>query len=305
MKFLKTIFTALLLITTLIAGPGFSSIAQAEGDSAKRIDTLAAATTATVFAETSYQAYGGYNFENGTYWYRDGYPYPGQDRWNEGGWGFTATENYGSYHPDNCNSNIDPDGLCFMTGDRHGYYAPHTYWWCGWYNCYQGTNWYWDYGQRGYIQNGGNLNGQVYSDSSVRRVFYTSNNPSYYPSGPQHNVEVKDIIRGGWTQCWLGSFDDQRTYVEDIKNSCTGEYTIMAASTMDPVLSAPEAQYSALVASGDFVKTTFTLHNPDLISMNSITAKLTDAASGKEYLCSVDISNLDVTQVDAPLECIF
>jgi hypothetical protein len=122
MKSLKVIFTSTLLILGIIAAPGFSSAAQADTAGLRTINTLAAASSATVFAETSYGAYGGYNVENGSYWYRDGYPYPEEKGFNQGGWGFSGSQSYGSYHPNNCHGNIDPNGLCFETGDVNGYH---------------------------------------------------------------------------------------------------------------------------------------------------------------------------------------
>lgn len=263
MKSLKVIFTSTLLILGIIAAPGFSSSAQADTAGLRRIHTLAAASSATVFAETSYGAYGGYNVENGSYWYRDGYPYPEEKGFNQGGWGFSGSQSYGSYHPNNCHGNIDPNGLCFETGDVNGYhdqvrqiewcpfgnrpeYCKNPNWANPLYDNYGyctvscgynwGYNWFryagyidkgWANGSRGFVKNGGTLGTSENPDAY--RVFFTSDNPTYYPSGPQQNVPIVDVLKGGWKICWSGRYTEN-VAVSSIQSSCNGSFTIMAGS---------------------------------------------------------------------------
>jgi len=263
MKSLKIIFSSSLLVLGILVSPGLSTAAQSETNEPRTIHTLAAATSATVFAETSYGAYGGYNLENGSYWYRDGYPYPVEKGFNQGGWGFSGSQSYGSYHPNNCHANIDPNGLCFETGDVKGYHdQERQIEWCpfggrpeycknpNWANpiyenygyctanCgdYSGYNYFryggyidkgWANGSRGNVKNGGTLG--TAENPDAYRVFFTSDNPAYYPSGPQHDVPIIDVLGGGWRLCWSGKYSESSAVVS-IQAACKGSYTIMAGS---------------------------------------------------------------------------
>ena len=50
-------------------------------------------------------------------------------------------------------------------------------------------------------------------DSNLQRyVFFSNTLPSYYPSGPQLNVDLSTITSGGWTQCYVGLYGDNISY---------------------------------------------------------------------------------------------
>ena len=294
-------FTALLAILFLPVGSQPSSAAES---GQRTIAALAAATTSTVFAETSYQSSGGYNFDNGSFWYRDGYPYANQNTWAQGGWGVSSDPNYGTNHPNNCQGNIDPEGVCFATGDVNGQYAPHGGGYvCGWYSCwYNSPYYYYDYGQRGYMQSGGTLAGA--SNPQAYRVFFTADNPSYYPSGIQENVNLKDIYAGGWRLCFSGNFSDSRTRVSDIEALCNGNFTIMGGSYSDPHIQAPTASSPLLsVTSDGSIAASWQIHNIDGLSIDSGTAQLTDNESGFAYQC--ELGSFDSTQIDSSIGCLF
>lgn len=332
MKSLKVIFTSTLLVLGIIVAPGLSQ-AQAETNEPRTIHTLAAASSATVFAETSYGAYGGYNVENGTYWYRDGYPYPGQIGANQGGWGFSESANYGSYHPNNCHGNIDPNGLCFETGDANGYHdyasrievCPNQNYW-GWYcSYYYGYNnygyvynpyyGYWGYfyyrnysydngwvnGSRGHVKSGGTL-GQV-ENPNAYRAFFTSDDPSYYPSGVQHDVSILDIYEGGWTLCWLGNYSDNNA-VESIRSACNGKYTIMAGSYEDPHIQQPTVSNPTMSASDGLVAATWTVSDRDQVEMTNGVGTITDLESGHQFTCEIDMA-VDMSEVENTVGCSF
>jgi len=332
MRFCRVIFTSTLLVLGIIVTPSESQ-AQADSSEPRTISTLAAATSATVFAETSNGAYGGYNVENGSYWYRDGYPYPGEIGQNQGGWGFSDSENFGSYHPNNCHSNIDPNGLCFETGDANGYHdysnrievCPHyggdwygCYNWYGYYNygyVYNPYRGYWGYvyyrnygsdngwinGSRGHVKRGGTL-GQV-ENPNAYRAFFTSDDPSYYPSGVQHDVSILDIYEGGWTLCWSGSFNDQRA-VSEIESACNGEYTIMAGSYEDPHIQRPSISNPAMTASDGLVAASWTITDRDGVELSNGVGRITDLESGKRFTCDIDMA-VDLSQSENTVGCSF
>ena len=62
---------------------------------------------------------------------------------------------------------------------------------------------------------GGNLNdgwrAGTYSSlwNNTYRAVYQSNNPSYYPAGPQPNVTQQVLANGGWTLCFSATYGDR------------------------------------------------------------------------------------------------
>ena len=63
--------------------------------------------------------------------------------------------------------------------------------------------------------------------SVLERRIYTSNNPSYYPVGPQINISTATIDSGGWTLCYSGSYQNLISN-EDVSD-CTGTYILYFA----------------------------------------------------------------------------
>jgi len=309
MRSIKLILTVPALILASLT-PFTVQSANATGPVSKTIGTLAVATRGTVFAETSYGAYGGYNIENGTYWYRDGQPYsgsfeggPGSD-WNLGGWGFSGSSLYGTYHPGNCSGFSDVSGLCFSNGDANRSLS----FLCGWWSpsgqtCLNIYRYYWSRGQRGVIQSGGQLNGQYVNSPEVFRYFFEADNPAYYPSGPQHDVPLSTIYKGGWSLCWSGTYDDLRTVVADIQQDCNGAYTMMAGSYFDSTVTKPTISKSSLVAVNDNVVAELTLQNPDNLSISKFEATLTDLQSGKSFSCVDQSQGMDLAE--SKVNCAF
>jgi hypothetical protein len=71
--------------------------------------------------------------------------------------------------------------------------------------------------------------------------------PSYYPSGPQQNVAVSTVTGGGWTQCYIDTYNTAGTTLESgITSNCTGDYLLLAArptngATITLLAAAPRA----------------------------------------------------------------
>ena len=81
--------------------------------------------------------------------------------------------------------------------------------------------------QDGYWAVDGYRMGTFENYSSLERRIYTSNNPSYFPLGPQINVATDTITNGGWSLCYSGSYVD---YISDSDISgCSGTYILYYA----------------------------------------------------------------------------
>ena len=66
--------------------------------------------------------------------------------------------------------------------------------------------------------------------SGFYRVMFTSDDPGYYPSGAQYNVDSADL--DGWTACWADDWgtewgETDVTYT-DLFAACDGDYLMMA-----------------------------------------------------------------------------
>jgi hypothetical protein len=51
--------------------------------------------------------------------------------------------------------------------------------------------------------------------------------PSYYPSGPQQNVDKSIVESGGWTLCWSGTYDGN-DLLSNITTACDSDYIMYA-----------------------------------------------------------------------------
>jgi len=277
------VFLCFLLSNIYLGAAGISG-AGADTLAGPTIDRLAAASSATVFARTSYGSPANSIKENGSWWFRDGYPYPG----NQGGWGFTSDSSVGANHPGNCYENSDNSGVCFRVGDsngtevpepikvkkyctwdgtgtfdlsqasgggggvaytctNYGYGTAETYcWrenWCPiyWYKLVDSFKYVWQNGLDDFVKAGGTLAGVESYDGY--RAFFSSDNPTYYPSGPQSDVPLDQIYNNGWSLCWVGRYSDSRTSVSEISTACNQKYVIMAGSSTDPhLLNMPEGE---------------------------------------------------------------
>jgi hypothetical protein len=101
-----------------------------------------------------------------------------------------------------------------------------------WYKLVDSYSQAWQNGSDDIIQSGGSVGGANSTDAY--RAFFSSDAPTYYPSGPQHDVPIDEIYGGGWSLCWVGKYSDSRTSVAEIQSSCNQKYVIMAASNSDP-----------------------------------------------------------------------
>ena len=54
--------------------------------------------------------------------------------------------------------------------------------------------------------------------------------PTYYPSGPQANVDESSLV--GWRQCWSGTYTD-RSALADVLAACDGDHLLLAAGPID------------------------------------------------------------------------
>jgi len=284
MRRISTIFLIFILsalglgqpLQAAVADPSLGGVGVAASPSGEpRIDRLAAGASSTVFARTYYG--GPYNSvnENGSWWYRNGYPYPG----NQGGWGFSDDASTGDTHWAYCSDGEDAKGVCFTSGDPNsillqqpnkirkyctwdgvgtfdksqgsagGGGVAYTCWnygygtvddtclrpnWCPlyWYKLVDSYTEVWQNGSDDVIRAGGTLGGANTVDAY--RVFFSADNPTYYPYGPQSDVPLDQIYGGGWSLCWVGRYSDFRTPVNEIKSSCNQQYVIMAGSYADP-----------------------------------------------------------------------
>lgn len=268
----RLVIPVALLVTLVSAFSSFTfGVENAMASSVPSIARLAAASSATVFAQTSYGSPSNSTEENGSWWYRDGYPYPG----GQNGWGFSNDKSVGEYHPGNCPAGDDFEGICFRSGDANSttrQQAIKVRFWCTWdgsgtydksqrsgtyYQCMNNgfyledrtcvrenwcpAYWYklvdsftesWVGGEDNFIQAGGTIGGA--ETQLAYRAFFSSDSPTYFPFGPQKDVPLERIYRGGWSLCWVGQYSDQRTSITEIQSSCDKKFVIMSASYIDP-----------------------------------------------------------------------
>lgn len=78
------------------------------------------------------------------------------------------------------------------------------------------------------------------SDNAAVRAVFQSNSPTYYPSGPQKNVNHSLLLNSGWSMCFIGGYGTAVTFTT-VTNACTQTYIILAGGTGGsvPVLAAP------------------------------------------------------------------
>ena len=59
-----------------------------------------------------------------------------------------------------------------------------------------------------------------------------ANPPTYYPSGPQQNVDKSVIESGGWALCWSGTYDGN-DLLSNITTACDQDYIMYAGGLTD------------------------------------------------------------------------
>nr|WP_297529360.1 PEP-CTERM sorting domain-containing protein [uncultured Roseateles sp.] len=64
--------------------------------------------------------------------------------------------------------------------------------------------------------------------------------PTYLPVGAQTNVDINNVLNGGWTQCYVGTMAQPiGSAAQNVLSACTGDYLMMAgrATGSDTLLS--------------------------------------------------------------------
>jgi LPXTG-motif cell wall-anchored protein len=91
------------------------------------------------------------------------------------------------------------------------------------------------------------LDGGTSASFQTGRYIYTADTlPTYYPSGPQENVDVSEL--DGWTLCWSNLYGDSDTAVDALDGiwaACDGAYLMFAGGEIgdgDPAGSGPGAE---------------------------------------------------------------
>ena len=204
MKRLIAAFAAALMLA--VGVPGVAS-----ATNSNQFLLLAAGETANLFSNTATNQ----TVENnGSHWYLNGLSM-----------GFAPNNVIYQNQADVCKSEIDFYQECnAATDDGSERFSLHTF-------SDDGGNGGWRIG------NITNLN----DSTTYSKYFFTSNNPTYYPSGPQKNVSVSTVTSGGWTLCYkdtFASYVDYQNNLEGLVQYCTGSY-IMYAGAVTGVLDLP------------------------------------------------------------------
>ena len=179
----------------LMLAVGVPGVASANGSSDFLL--LAVGEKATVQIETPTNAT---TLNNGTYWY-----------YNNQSFGFSPNGVIYQTSADVCKSEIGNHEICDAASDDGSErFSLHT-----------GNN---DGGWR--IGNLIWLN--VSTDYS--KYFYTSNSPTYYPTGPQQNESVSTVKSGGWTLCYTSTYATPMDWqnLSSLLSKCTGTYIMYA-----------------------------------------------------------------------------
>ncbi len=143
-----------------------------------------------------------YRIDNGLQWFN----------WNSGGqegdgsMGFAATS--ASLGLNTCDMNLaNEDVLCW-----------HGVQWDGENYVTQGYRW--------------DQQDDVYDSDGYFRIVFTSDNPTYYPSGAQYDVPIEDLE--GWTACWAddwgAQWGDENVSYTDLFAACDGDYLMLAVA---------------------------------------------------------------------------
>ena len=193
----------------LMLAVGVPEVSKANGSTEFLL--LAAGASNVAFSTTSLNAT---SVSNGSYWYL-----------NDQSMGFAPNDVIYQQQADVCKSEIDIYQECDAAADDGSErFSLHAFSESG--------------GQGGWrIGNLTNLN----FSPTYSKYFFTSDSPTYYPSGPQKNVSVATVTSGGWTLCYQDTFAaviDYNNNLEGLVQYCTGTY-IMYAGAVTGVLDLP------------------------------------------------------------------
>lgn len=80
--------------------------------------------------------------------------------------------------------------------------------------------------------------------STPSTVQAAAEEPSYYPTGPQANINLESVTSGGWTLCFSETWAQTGTSVNQIKEDCAGDYIILTgraigSTNLDLLAAAP------------------------------------------------------------------
>ncbi|NBU31439.1 MAG: fibronectin type III domain-containing protein, partial [Actinobacteria bacterium] len=106
----------------------------------------------------------------------------------------------------------------------------------------------------GWFQYGWRAGSHVWLNDSTTawRAIYTSDEPTYYPSGPQNNVAQSTITDGGWTLCFAQPYDSTAV-IREVFDACGGAYLLVGgiAGHEGPDATAPDAPTAVTATAGD------------------------------------------------------
>ncbi len=241
-----SVVAALAIVAGLSAALAWQASASAVGPPNSWALLAAGERTVVLGTETGLNAT---IFNNGTYFYND----PGRSM------GFAPNSTITQGSADVTNSTLGPDTTCTSAngGDlRLSWHRSEVSW-----NITGG----WRYGCVTHLN----------SDNSAVRAVFQSNSPSYYPSGPQKNINHSLLLNSGWEMCFIGGYGTAVTF-SSVANACTQPYIILAGGTGGsvPVLATPTI--SAHTAGLTTISLTFSA----VANASSYTAYLYSTASG-------------------------
>jgi hypothetical protein len=167
-RFIAAVAAALMLAV------GVPGVAKANGS--PEFLLLAAGASNVALSTTSLNAP---SVSNGSYWYL-----------NDQSMGFAPNNTIFQNQADVCKSPIDLDPSCDAASDdgseRFSLHAFSEFGGLGGWRI-------------------GNLT-DLSESTAYSKYFFTSDSPTYYPSGPQKNVSVATVTSGGWTLCYQDTF---------------------------------------------------------------------------------------------------
>ncbi|NDB18830.1 MAG: hypothetical protein EB027_06175, partial [Actinobacteria bacterium] len=123
--------------------------------------------------------------------------------------------------------------------------------------------------------------------SDTWRVMYTSDNPTYYPSGPRNNVSQQALADGGWTLCFAEVYGTYGSSIQGAFDGCQGDYLLVGgiAGIETNLPSAPSAP-TAVTATAGNGKVTVSWSTPSDIGFQQVTGY--SVSDGNGHGCTTD-----------------
>jgi hypothetical protein len=183
------------IAAALMLAVGVPGVANANGS--PEFLLLAAGASNVAFSTTSLNAT---EESNGSYWY-----------YNEASMGFAPNNVISQTSADTCKSGLEIPEICDVAPDDGSErFSLHT-----------NDDGGWRIGTLTWLND----------STTYSKYFYTSDSPTFYPSGPQKNVSVATVTSGGWTLCYQDTFAaviDYNNNLEGLLQYCTGAYIMYA-----------------------------------------------------------------------------